>query len=248
MRDTIGFVRRAGMSMVKILVIAVCIVAVVVAAIGVKHLMTKKEFTAEEYEKDYEVKKEALEKVLGPMDDTVGHAIVPYAIGGLVDMYYFSKGIPGTGMATMELIEPDGSGTAPNRIGTYELVAFTNNSKTEGYKPGDKSAFDNIERRMCWIFTTIGRYGMDEIINPGETAEIPMDDNEVCWLIFDEYRGPSGQDFVINGKRHCLLLCMEIFKSEGQWAMKNNRGKKLITKLKNAGYYPYSDLNRKPVE
>jgi hypothetical protein len=147
----------------------------------------------------------------------------------------------------MELIQPDGKGARANRIGTYELVAFTRNTKAEGYKPGDKSPFDRIERRMCGVFTGLGHYGMLEIVNPDETAEMPVDDNDICWLIFDEYRGSSGEDFVIKGKRHCLLLCMEVFKSEGQWAMKHG-GKELIAKLKAAGYYPYSDLNRKPVE
>lgn len=45
--------------------------------------------------------------------------------GGAVDMFYFPNGIQGTGFATMELLEPDGSGPKPNRIGTYELVAFS---------------------------------------------------------------------------------------------------------------------------
>jgi len=84
-----------------------------------------KEFTDEEHEQDYELKKQGLEHILGEMHDIVGHAIIPFAIGGAVDMYYFPNHIKGTGFATMELLEPDGTGPLPNRLGTYELVAFT---------------------------------------------------------------------------------------------------------------------------
>jgi len=234
------------MSGTRFWLIVACVVAVMVVLFVVKDT-TKKEFTEEGYEKDYEAKKVALEKVLGPMDEVVGHAIVSYAMGGTVDMYYFSKGIPGTAMATMELIQPDGKGVRPNHIGTYELVAFTRATKTPAYKPGDGSPFDRIERRMCEIFTTLGQYAVDAVVKPGETADIPVDESDKCWVIFDEYRGPSDQDFTIDGRRHCLLLCMEVFKSEVEWAMKNG-GPELLKKLKKAGYYPYSDLNREPVE
>ncbi len=83
------------------------------------------EFSDKEQEDYHDAKRAALERVLGPMHDVVGHAVLPFQLGGAVDMYYFPNGIRGTGFATMELIEPDRSGPKPNRIGTYELVAFT---------------------------------------------------------------------------------------------------------------------------
>ena len=86
---------------------------------------TPREFTEQEHELDYEQKSKGLENVLGKMHDLVGHAIIPFAVGGAVDMYYFPNHIKGTGFATMELLEPDGTGPLPNRLGTYELVAFT---------------------------------------------------------------------------------------------------------------------------
>src|SRR5918912_1106382 len=78
-------------------------------------------FSDEDYEKDYELKSKALEDILGKMHNLVGHAIIPFAVGGAVDMYYFPNHISGTGFATMELLEPDGTGPLPNRLGTYEL-------------------------------------------------------------------------------------------------------------------------------
>jgi len=107
-----------------------------------------KEFTDEDFEKDYELKSKGLERILGQVDSLVGHAIIPFEVGGTVDMYYYSKAIKGTGFATMELIQPDGSGPVPNRNGTYELVAFTklaNVSDTIETNP-----FNLIERRFLW--------------------------------------------------------------------------------------------------
>src|ERR1043166_4073498 len=71
---------------------------------------TTREFTDEEFEKHYKLKSQALEKVLGKSHDLVGHAIIPFEVGGAVDMYYYPNGIKGTGYATMELIQPDGTG------------------------------------------------------------------------------------------------------------------------------------------
>ena len=47
---------------------------------------TKKEFTQEEYDKDYELKMAGLEAVLGKSHELVGHAIIPFDVGGAVDM------------------------------------------------------------------------------------------------------------------------------------------------------------------
>lgn len=113
-----------------------------------------KVFTEQEYELDYELKSQGLENVLGKMHALVGHAIIPFAVGGAVDMYYFPNHIKGTGFATMELLEPDGTGPLPNRIGTYELVAFTKNDYNNS--EDTKTPFNLIERKICGIFTKIG--------------------------------------------------------------------------------------------
>jgi hypothetical protein len=40
----------------------------------------------------------------------VMHAIIPYAIGGGLDLYYYPNGLPGTAIATKELSERNWSG------------------------------------------------------------------------------------------------------------------------------------------
>lgn len=197
----------------------------------------------EEHNKDDELKVKGLENVLCTMHNMVGHAIIPFDLGGSVDTYYFLNHIPGTGFATMELLDLDGKGPKPNTLGTYELAAFTRlpyNSSQETQTP-----FNLIAEHICGIFTTIGNYSFEAVLNPNETCEIPMDEGENRYLIFDNYQ-PNNKEFKIGERKHHLLLCMEIFKSEMEFARENG-GDQLLTKLKQAGYYPYSDLDREPV-
>ncbi len=202
-----------------------------------------KEFTEQEHEFDYELKSKGLENVLGKMHNLVGHAIIPYSIGGAVDMYYFPNHIKGTGFATMELLAPDGSGPLPNRHGTYELVAFTKYDYNNDEE--NLNEFNTIERRICGIFTTIGNYSSQAILNPNETIEVPNGSDENNCLILDYYK-PENIEFKIGERNHHLLLCLEVFRSEMEFARKNGSGK-LIELLKEKGYYPYSDLDRSPV-
>jgi Suppressor of fused protein (SUFU) len=203
----------------------------------------EKEFTQEQYDKDYEDKEKGLADVLGEMHGMVGHAIIPFSVGGAVDMYYYLNHIPGTGFATMELLDPDGNGPQPNRLGTYELVAFTKEPYNESQET--QTAFNLIERRICGIFTLIGNYSFEVVLNPNETCEVPADDEENRCLVFDNYL-PNNKEFKVGERKHHLLLCLEIFRSEMEFARKNGSAA-LFGLLKEKGYYPYSDLSREPV-
>ncbi len=209
-----------------------------------KIVTPQNEFTEEEYNLDYEQKQKGLEDILGKMHDLVGHAIIPFSVGGAVDMYYFTNHIVGTGFATMELLEPDGSGPLKNRYGTYELVAFTkhkynNNEDTQ-------TPFNLIERKICSIFTTVGFFSKQAVINPNETCEVPNgEEEENTCLIFDIYE-PESKKFKIGEREHHLLLCLQVFRSEMDFARKNG-SEKVLKMLKDKGYYPYSDLDRQAV-
>ena len=207
----------------------------------------KREFEDAEYRKHFDAMKSAVERFLGPMDNIVGHAIIPFELGGAVDMYYFPNHIRGTGFVTFELIAPDGSGPMPNRIGTYELVTFTKLMKPPIARDRDTNhPFNKIERRMCGIMTKIGRYSFEAVLNPGETCEIPpVHEQPAQCLIFDQFGGKD-EIFEIGGHKHSILLCIEVFRSEMDYAMKQG-SEVVIKKLKEKGYYPYSDLDRDPV-
>ena len=208
-----------------------------------KDPIPEQEFSQEQYDKDYEEKSKGLEDVLGKMHDLVGHAIIPFSVGGAVDMYYFPNHIPGTGFATMELLDPDGNGPRPNRLGTYELVAFTK----EPYNASQETqtAFNLIERRICGLFTMIGNFSTEAVLNPNETCEVPKEGEENRCLVFDNYQ-PGNKAFRVGDRKHHLLLCLEIFRSEMEFARENG-SPELFKLLKEKGYYPYSDLDRVPV-
>lgn len=217
----------------------------------------RKDFSAERMEEYDKAKKAALERILGPMDDVVGHAIIPFYVGGAVDMYYFSKYMEGTVFATMELIDPDGNGPKPNISGAFELIICTKlkntSTTTEPFEERKKriaedrlTPFERMNSRMCGIMTAIGRYSFSATLRHGQTAEIPWKEGEErpC-IVFDKF-DTNEMEFEIEGKRHGLLLCIEIHRSEVEYARKHS-GRVLIDKLKEAGVYPYADLDREPV-
>src|SRR2546425_7694539 len=78
--------------------------------------------TAQEW---YERKSALMEASLGKEHDMVMHAIIPYAIGGGLDLYYYPNGLPGTAVATKELSELPNEGSSNDVYGSYELVMFT---------------------------------------------------------------------------------------------------------------------------
>lgn len=197
-----------------------------------------------QYQHDYELKKAGLERLLGPMDTASDHSLIPFHAGGSVDMYYFPNGIPGTAFATMELIEPDGSGSKPNAVGTFELVAFTKHKRPLDGKERDATEpFNAVRQRINAILTVAGRFSYKAVLKPGDTAEIPGAEGEAnrC-LILDEYQ-KEGRGFEIDGKRHCLLLCIEVLPPELEYAREHG-GDALLSRLRIAGYWPYSDLDR----
>ncbi|MDJ0851376.1 MAG: suppressor of fused domain protein [Myxococcota bacterium] len=141
----------------------------------------------------------------------------------------------------MELIEPDGTGPLPSPIGTFELVAFTRASYPREGDSGSDERFEAATNRLCSIFTSVGRYSFQACLKPGDTCEIPQDDGPNICLVFDDFGRLS-----IEGREHGLLLCVELFRSEMEFAREQGSAA-LLERLRGAGHYPYSDLDRQPV-
>jgi hypothetical protein len=53
-------------------------------------------------------------------------------------------------------------------------------------------------------------------------------------------------DFEIDRRRHCLLLCMEVFRSEMEYAIPSGNGA-VLSKLKKTGPFLNIDLDRTTV-
>src|SRR5689334_8427060 len=76
----------------------------------------------------YDHKSKLMELTLGKEHDLVSHAVIPYEVGGSLDLYYYPNGIPGTAIATKELSYLPNQGSSNNGFQSYELVMFTKQS------------------------------------------------------------------------------------------------------------------------
>lgn len=191
----------------------------------------------------YDRKSALMEERLGPEHDMVMHAIIPYAIGGGLDLYYYPNGVPGTAIATKELSELPGEGSSNDVFQCYELVMFTRHAVDLDAKDEDEG-FGRMQHTINAILNAIAPYSAQATLNPNETCEFPADMPTIggrC-LIFDGY--PTYDD--VEPDEFGLLAIIEIFRSEMDYARANG-GAKLLRLLRKHGHYPYSDLDREPV-
>ena len=183
-------------------------------------------------------------KVLGKEHDMVMHAFVPFAIGGSLALFYFPNGIPGTAIVTKELSELPNQGPSNDLFRSYELVMFTKHPLSLDDAKNETTPFGRAHRNIEAILNVMARYSQTAKLNPFETAEFPTDMEGVggkC-LIFVPYARHSDD----LAKDFGLLVIIEIFRSEMEYAMKEG-GMNLLKKLKDSGFFPYSDLDRQPV-
>jgi len=212
-----------------------------------KKLFTKQKKLSEEEEEKlesdwYDEKSQLMESILGIEHDMVMHALIPYEIGGSLDLYYFPRGIKGTAIATKELAHACRESSSNNTFTKYELVMFTSENLNLDNANDTNTAFGSAHQNICSILNPIANYSEQATLDLNETCEFPTDMEDIggkC-LIFSNY----GK--IQNKQGFGLLLIIEIFHSEMKYAM-DFGGSKLITLLKESNIYPYSDLNRDPV-
>ncbi len=191
-----------------------------------------------------ERKSALMEEMLGKEHDMVMHAIIPYAIGGGLDLYYYPNGIPGTGIATKELSNLPGEGSSNDVFQCYELVMFTKHPIDLEAAKDEATTFGQAHTVINSVLNYIALYSAQATLNPNETCEFPDEMETVggrC-LIFDGY--PSYPDD--EPAEFGLLAVIEVFRSELAYAREHG-GAKLLERLKAKGYYPYSDMDREPV-
>jgi hypothetical protein len=191
-----------------------------------------------------EHKSRLMEASLGKEHDMVMHALIPYAIGGSLDLYYYPNGLPGTAIATKELAEGPNEGSSNDVYRSYELVMFTRHPLDLDAAGDETTPFGQAHRTINAILNLVARYSAQAILNPNETCEFPAEMEFVggkC-LIFDGYACHS--DDVVED--FGLLALIEVFRSEMEYARKHG-GAALLQLLKTKGHYPYSDLDREAV-
>lgn len=192
----------------------------------------------------YDRKSKLMEQMLGKEHGMVMHAIIPYGVGGALDLYYFPNGVPGVGIATKELTELPGEGSSNDVYRCYELVMFTRHSLDLDAARDTSTPFGQAHSVINAVLNQIAPYSAQATLNPNETCEFPADTPTVggrC-LIFDGYASCSDDEPAEFG----LLALIEVFRSELTYARENGVAM-LLKRLKAKGHYPYSDLNREPV-
>jgi hypothetical protein len=189
-------------------------------------------------------KAKLMEESLGKEFHLVMHAMIPFAVGGALDLYYYPNRPKGTGIATRELSELPGQGSSNDVFSNYELVMFTRHPIDLDAAKDEKTPFGRAHRNISAILNSIARYSSEAKLNPRETCEFPEDMARVggkC-LIFDAYSQHEDDQYGTFG----LLAIIEIFRSEMDFS-RNHGGMALLSRLKNKGFYPFSDLDRLPV-
>lgn len=194
---------------------------------------------------DWEERKSALmEQLLGKQHNRVMHSMIPFFMGGGLDLYYYPNKLPGTAIATNELSELPGQGPANDAFHNYELVMFTRHSLDLEVAMDAESEFGLVHEVINQVLNLLAGYCLDNAVNPLDTMEFPEDMPVVggrC-LMFDRYPNLSQEEPTEFG----LLAIMEIFPVELEYARAEGTAK-LLEKLREAGHYPYTDINRAAV-
>jgi len=172
----------------------------------------------------------AMDRILGPHDDLVGHATVPFDVGadlgGAADIVYFQVKPSGVVAVTSELIGRDDQ--VENQLGNYELMICERSDAEWG----------------AGIISRLAYYTLEAELNPGETVGLgdacPEGSPIVALLFFDYAR------FEVLGRSAGLLLCVGITEDELQ-ACQDGRRLEVEHALRSASVYPFTDLFRDSV-
>ncbi len=212
-----------------------------------RKLFGKKKFSEVEEQKLeeewYDHISKSLCEILGKEHDMVMHALIPYEVGGALDLYYYPNGVEGTAIATKELSHACRESSTNDKFEKFEFVMFTKEALDLDLAHDEETAFGRAHQNISSILNPVASYSEQAKLNPYETLEFPSDFEKIAGkcLIFSDYNS-SSEDKEPFG----LMVIIELFRSEMDYARENG-GLSLIDLLKSNGVYPYCDLNRAPV-
>lgn len=191
----------------------------------------------------YDKKSAYMADILGPEHDMVMHAIIPYEVGGALDLYYFPNGIEGTAVATKELSYALRKSSSNRKFKKYELVMFTRVPLDLDDAKDEDTPFGKAHHYINSVLNPVARYSEMAELNPGDTSEFPT-----------EFEGIGGKCFIFSDygskteaqEPFGLMTLIEIHRNEMAFARENS-GEELIERLKEKGVFPYSNTDRPPV-
>ena len=166
---------------------------------------------------------QGLESLYGPSADTVGHAFMPFELGGTADVVYFNYG-EGRLAVTAELT--GSTGQQPSTLGHYEL-AIAHRDPDEQWGPG--------------LISQLARYTHEAVLEPKQTMDIgpaTPPDSTIDGLLFDDFGS-----FILNGQQCGVLLCIGITKQEKQLCL-DGHTERVLNSLRTQGIHPFTDLQR----
>ena len=180
----------------------------------------------EEWKHLWDARQAALESVLGPAENSVLHAVIPFHLGGQADVLSFRKHVPGRIVATCELLGEESQ--KPNVMGTYELAVAHRDDNEWGAN----------------IVSKLARYTCDAVVQPGQTmglgTAVPAK-STIAGFFFDDYLR-----FKFEGVDAGLLLCIGLTADELA-ACQQGKRQEVYDALKAAAVFPYTDLFRPSV-
>jgi hypothetical protein len=233
------------------------------------------DFTDDERERGNQRLERLLDEILGPVEPFMIHSIIPFCVGGALDLHYYARSrFGGTFFASWELTAPEF--LPSNRsLDAFELAIATrltiksqlDAAPAETKKPGffkrlfsakspEEKKRDDLHRVLTNLAFYVCSDGVE--VNGYDTLEFPQgfEDKQLAGrcFIFDELPAaapvpvPTSPDerSPLDGKRFGVLLAIEVFRQEMNWAREQG-AEKLVERLKATGAYPFSDLDRKPV-
>lgn len=207
-------------------IIVVAVAAIVLLAV-VLYLRIAKHSVADDSERLWDARLAALQKAFGPYDDQhILTSPVPFHLDGGADVLIFRSHVAGIAYVTAALIGDDRS--KPNKLGQYELMMC-------------------LRKEADWapeVLSSLAKYTIESVLQPGETMDIapglPQPSN-ISHLLFVDYAKVT-----VEGKPGGVLLCLGITQEE--YHCLHTKGyDALITKLKQANAYPFTELTRSSV-
>ncbi|HEY8751720.1 MAG TPA: suppressor of fused domain protein [Tepidisphaeraceae bacterium] len=182
--------------------------------------------STDEWKQAWDVRKAAIESVLGPAEDTVLHATVPFHLGGQADVLSFRGHITGRVFATCELLGE--ASQKRNLLGTYELVIAHRDDMDWGAN----------------VISKLARYTCDVRVQPGQTMDIGSaapNKSSISGFFFDDYKRMK-----FNNEDAGLLLCIGLTADELA-ACQQGKRQVVYDALVAQGIFPYTDLYRASV-
>ncbi|MBP5621495.1 MAG: hypothetical protein J6X44_05720, partial [Thermoguttaceae bacterium] len=104
------------------------------------------EFDDDDWERAYEIKSKKIEELLGRGAPIVNHAVIPYAVGGMFDGYFYPNSrYGGTFVVSQELVNPRFNAPGNSSFHSFELAMATRQKCPSRYTNEDDSSDDEEE-------------------------------------------------------------------------------------------------------